>query len=113
MKVTPMQLWTYLDGQEETYADFLDRRGGRANGVTAEVFEELKRLNEDTTNQPIRLVIADQHMSENHPGGDDMVAAVDDVLAAIKDGYRIVTWYGPETEVLIAGYRPEHLTIEG
>ena len=35
-------------------------------------------------------------MSENHPGGDDLVAAVDDVLAAIEDGYRIVTWYGPE-----------------
>ena len=113
MKVTRKQLWTYLNNQEETYSDFLDCCDGETNGVTEEVFNELKDLCDDEVRKPIRQIVAGQYMSENRPGGDDYVAVVDDVLSAIEGGYLIVTWYGPKTEVLIAGYRPDYLTIEG
>ena len=53
----------------------------------------------------IKQIIVDFSMSENHIGGDDLCETVDDVLAALEEGYRIVSWYGPETEVLIIGIR--------
>jgi hypothetical protein len=113
MKVTRRQLWTYLTNQEDTYEEFLDCCDGETNGVSRELVDELASFLQDEIRKPIRLIIADQNMSENHPGGDDIVGAVEDALAAIKDGYRIVTWYGPETESLVAGCKPNYVTVEG
>jgi hypothetical protein len=50
-------------------------------------------------------------MSENHPGGDDLVSAVAEALAAQKAGYTVHTWYSPKAEALVIGYKPEQLTI--
>lgn len=113
MKVMRKQLWTYLNNQEDSYEQFRDCCDSETNGVTKKVFTELKLLADDEVRKPLRPILADQHMSENHPGGDDIVGTVDDVLTAIQDGYRIVTWYGPEAEALVAGYKPDYLTVEG
>ena len=48
-------------------------------------------------------------MSENHLGGDHLVSIADDVLDALNEGYRIITWYGPKTQALVVGYRPKQL----
>lgn len=50
-------------------------------------------------------------MSEHHLGGDDVISMIDSVLEAVKDGYVVVTWYGPNTEALVAGIRPGELTV--
>ncbi len=60
----------------------------------------------------IEQICVGQGMSENHLGGDDLVEIADEVRDAIEDGYKVFTWYGPETEVLIIGYRPDELKIE-
>lgn len=112
MKVTRHQLWTCLDNQEGTYKQFLDCCDGKTNGVTKKLFDELASLLQDEVRRPIRPIVADQHMSENHPGGDTIVGVVDDVLATIKDGYQIITWYGPDAETLVAGYKPDYLTVK-
>ena len=111
MKVTRQQLWTFLNNQEETYEDFVPC--SEDSGLTVADFNALHTLLEDKVGNPIRQIVADQGMSENHLGGDDLVSVVDQTLAAIKDGYEIATWYGPETEVLVVGYRPDYLTVEG
>jgi len=48
-------------------------------------------------------------MSECGLGGDNVVEIVDTVLQAIKDGYEIFTWYGPNSEALVIGLIPTHL----
>jgi len=50
-------------------------------------------------------------MTQNHIGGDDVVGIVDQVLAAQKEGYSIVTWYGPAAEVLVLGVREGDLNL--
>jgi hypothetical protein len=61
----------------------------------------------------IQQIVVASGMSEDHLGGDDIVNLVKDVLEAQKNGYAIYSWYGPDTEVLIIGYRPDELTIRG
>jgi len=39
------------------------------------------------------------------------VALAEDVVLAVENGYRIATWYGPNTEVLVVGYQEDELTI--
>jgi hypothetical protein len=57
----------------------------------------------------MRPILIDQHVSENHLGGDVVVGVVDEVLAAQREDYQNVTWYGPNAEVLIAGYCGAHI----
>jgi len=59
----------------------------------------------------LKLVVADFELSAHHIGGDYVVGVVDDVLVAQKAGYRIVTWYGPKTEVLVVGVREGDLNL--
>jgi hypothetical protein len=59
----------------------------------------------------LKAIIAGSEMSENHLGGDDLVSVADDLLAAIKEGYAITTWYGAASEALVAGYRPGQLSV--
>jgi hypothetical protein len=54
-----------------------------------------------------RVVCADFSMSENHIGGDDVIKIVNDTIKAINEKLKVVTWYGPELEVLIIGIDPE------
>ena len=104
LTVTKDQLWSYLaayaDGDYESYRDsqledaFLDRA----------TFDALTACD-------LKTVTAGQGMSENHPGGDDIVSVAEGVVAAIAEGYTIVTWYGPDAEALVAGYKPDQLTV--
>jgi hypothetical protein len=59
----------------------------------------------------IKRIIADFGMSEHHLGGDDVIGIVDGTLAAVVEGYTVVTWYGDKTEALVAGIRPSQITI--
>jgi hypothetical protein len=113
MRVTRQQLWTYLSNREDTYEQFLDCcDDGQTNGVTEEVFHDLKSLLDDEGRKPILPIIADFCMSEHGLGGDDLVSLADDVLSAIKDGYQVATWYGDKAEALVVGYKPDYLTVE-
>ena len=66
---------------------------------------------EELADADIAQITAGIGMSEWYLGGDDVVNIVCDVLEAIGNGYKIATWYGPDTEVLICGYRPDQLTV--
>jgi hypothetical protein len=41
----------------------------------------------------------------------DVHECVDQVVEAINSGYTIGSWYGPNGESLIIGYRPDQLTL--
>lgn len=55
-------------------------------------------------------IVADVDMSTQNLGGDDILTTVDETLAAVREGYRVCVWYGPNTETLAVGYRPEQIT---
>jgi hypothetical protein len=59
----------------------------------------------------IKTILIGFGMSCDHLGGDDVINIVNQTLAATAEGYSIVTWYGPESEVLIAGYRRNQVSI--
>ncbi len=59
----------------------------------------------------IKAICVDWEMSENHIGGDDIVAIATALREAILTGYRVFISYGPNTEVLIVGYRQNELAI--
>jgi len=100
MLITPPQLWAFLSHQCDNYDDYEQEAidDAKETLLTPEQFAYLKQ-------QDLKPIMADQYVSECHPGGDDLVGVVDEVLAAQRDGYQIVAWYGPNAEVLIAGYR--------
>ena len=82
-----------------------DELAGAGVEVDEATIEAVKKLD-------IKQICVDFSMSENHLGGDNLVDCVDTVLAAQKEGYRIVTWYnGPDTDVLILGFRPADLDL--
>jgi hypothetical protein len=108
--VTRAQLHQFLENGEDCdkYADFREQ--------VADVNGEKVLLDEATfaglKTCDFRKIVAGSHLSENHLGGDDLVAVADDVLRAIEDHYQLVTWYGPDTQALIAGYRKDQLIIK-
>lgn len=89
---------TYLDNLNELHDDENPQ-------LTEETFHTLQAMD-------IKQIVADSSMSENHIGGDDVIAYIDEVVAAIKEGYEIITWYGPKAQVLVIGVRPNTLEIE-
>ncbi len=110
LAVTNQQVHTFLAyaGQDKgvTYAKFLaetDWTRGTCP-VDKTMFLALRKAD-------IREIITDENMSETNLGGDDVVSIVDDTVTALNAGYTVATWYGPDTEVLVFGYRPNQLTI--
>lgn len=59
----------------------------------------------------LKCVLASSEMSENHLGGDDLCAMASDVLATVKEGFEVMVWYGPKSEALVVGYRPNQVKI--
>jgi hypothetical protein len=59
----------------------------------------------------LRRLLGEGDLEQRHIGGDDVVSIVNQVLQAVADGYKIVTWYGPKTDVLIAGYREHEISF--
>lgn len=90
---------TFLDNCNELHED-------EHPGLPEALYYELQKLD-------IKQFVADSAMSENHIGGDNVVSIVDEVLAAIKEGYEIITWYGPNTEALVIGVRPGTIEVTG
>lgn len=98
MKITPEQLYQFLQAKNlgaETYEEAIN--------------EGIKNVNQETfdylSTQDIDHICVSWAMSEGHLGGGDMVELAIDVISSIEDGYKVVTWYGPDTEVLIAGIK--------
>ena len=103
--ISKRAIWEYLNlgGKEhDTYAAFIDANPDGDYCLTAEQFTLLKSV-------ALRELIADQYMSENRPGGDDIIEYVRLAQGAIEDGYKLCTWYGPQTQTLIVGYNPVEL----
>ena len=107
-EVTKLQIWEFLNNSSSEYATYEEFVGNSADP------DEIT-LDEATFNIlrscDLKTIIAGSEMSENHLGGDDLVAVADDVVAAVRDGYAITTWYGRKTEALVAGYRPGQLSV--
>jgi hypothetical protein len=100
-RITLPQLWSFLHHQSDNYTSYLAASEGEApETVLAE--EQFSYL----MTQDLKPILVDQYVSENHPGGEEFVSVVDDVLAAQREGYQVLTWYGPDAEVLITGIRP-------
>jgi hypothetical protein len=108
--VTKAQLHQFLENGEdyEKYADFREQVAD-VNGekvlIDEAAFAGLKDCD-------FRKIVVGSHLSENHLGGDDLVTVADDVLRAVEEHYQVVTWYGPNTQALIAGYHKDQLTIK-
>lgn len=47
------------------------------------------------------VVVADYYISELNLGGDFVVWLAKQVANGIQEGYKLVTWYGEETECLV------------
>lgn len=108
MKVTSKQLWEYLAHNGASYNDFISYQSELPTDfertLTQSQFDVMKKAD-------ILELVADQNMSENNLGGDDIVSVCVDVIDAICNGYTIATWYGENCEALVAGYRANELTV--
>jgi hypothetical protein len=100
--ITPPQLWSFLRHPSDGYASYQADSAGEAPEtlLSAEQFTYL-------ATQDVKPIMVDQYASESHPGGEAFVSVVEGVLAAQHEGYQVITWYGPDAEVLIAGFRPD------
>lgn len=85
--VTPQEVYDFLMDDHER----LDRS----------VLEALLRAD-------LRRIVCDFEVSV---GDVEMVRVVDEVVGAIEGGYKVLTWLGPECEVLVVGYRVGELAL--
>jgi hypothetical protein len=108
-EVTKLQIWEFLNNSGSEYATYEEFVGNSADPdeITLDeaIFNALKACD-------LKTIIAGSEMSENHLGGDDLVSVADDVVAAVRDGYAITTWYGHNSEALVAGYRAGQLSVK-
>jgi len=105
MKITKQQLYAFL-----LAASCSDDKKGPCKLELDDVYdvgdmpdEVWNRLSQAFKDKDLRNICVGSGMSENHPGGDDFVDLANRILEAIKDGFTVVTWYGDDTECLIAG----------
>jgi hypothetical protein len=100
--ITPPQVWSFLYHPSDDYASYqADSEDDAPETIlSAEQFAYLKT-------QDLRPILVDQYASENHPGGEEFVSVAEGVLTAQRHGYRVVTWYGANAEVLIVGIRAD------
>lgn len=116
MQVTAKQLYVFLanggyptpqdaDGLL-TFAEFVEGWVGDGDEMPFDqtTYDALQKCD-------LKNICAAWEMSENHLGGDDMVSLAAETAAAMREGYEIFTWYGPESEALVVGYRPSQLTV--
>jgi hypothetical protein len=107
MLVTKQQLWQYLanvHGKPTQYDAIFD--------LPREVFDHLQLHHSD-----IHVIVVDQDMAQDFIGGDDIVRIVDktlDAQANYRGSHKIITYYGENSEVLIAAVpvHPLPLLIE-
>lgn len=117
MQITENKLWKFaqaggcrvVGGQPEKadYREYLDYNDLDEDGtplLSEAEYNELQALD-------LLEIVADQYMSENHPGSEDIVGVAMEVTRAYRDGYAVHCWCGPNAEALVIGYRPNELTI--
>lgn len=108
LRISYDALWAFFMycGPEISYEEWcqsLEGVGGRleALDLTQEQFETLQAYVKDGL---FEVIVVDQGMSENHPGGDDILSYIDSTAKIAKrTGWTVVTWYGPDTEALAVG----------
>ncbi len=106
--VSKRAIWEYLsqNGKEhDTFAEFQEANAVNEDDHTV-LTEELFKLFKTVS---FREIAADQYMSENRPGGEAFIEFVRMAEGAVRDGYALATWYGPQTQTLIVGYNPVEL----
>lgn len=107
VKVTDRQLWEFLmfGCADMDYTEYRESVSDvSVGGLDATTFTALKKadINE--------IMVAD--MTEiTDTNGDEVIIACQDVVKAIQDGYRVVTWYGGSNEALVVGVRDNEIIV--
>lgn len=109
LKLTVQQMHQYMS-YREPYFHMYEQE---VKSVDEEVlidnatYDQLKRCD-------LRDIISTFGMSENNPGGDDILAYITDTLKAVQEGYQIATFYDPDTtNALVVGFKEDQLEITG
>lgn len=89
------------DGLKECREDYNDNDGEWIDETIPKDVAEFLFDNIDSFEE----VVVNFGMSEQHIGGDDIIAFVDKVIEMRSRNFDIITWYGPDTEVLILAVR--------
>jgi hypothetical protein len=111
--VTPKQLWWYLFLQAACYddyqaeydkhaADYDDYEQGR---LSREQFEAVRAAAPDEIFCSIEVSAGDSR-------GDGLVDVARRVAEAVRAGADLITWYGPDTEVMVAAVMPGLLDVK-
>ena len=107
--VSHAQLFQFLQngGQEDNWPNFQEVVTDDPEGLLLDeaTFTALKECD-------LKSILSGSEMSTDHLGGDDLVGLADDVVQAIEFGYTIATWYGPNSEALVCGYRVDEIKLE-
>ena len=108
MNITKQQLFYFLHcgGQEATWEEFelsLACPGLPSDeaDITEDLFNFLK-------NADIKAVLVDADSID----GDRVIDAAQEIEQLIKTGHTMIYWFGPNTEVLIAGVNQEEIEID-
>ncbi len=109
VQVTARDLWYFLTlgGKDGTYDEFVadEDEDDKTIDMSRETFDAIKAAD-------LKEIIADQWISENRWGGEEVTSLATDVNCAVGGGYLIATWYGGGAEVLVVGYRMDQLEVD-
>ena len=96
MKITKADLYHYLQAQSldcETREDYAEGYDGK---ISQEAWDYL-------ATKKHKAICVSWAMSDDHVVDHDMVSLAEDVIEATQGWQTVVTWYGPDSEVLVAG----------
>jgi len=105
--VRPKQLWQYLFVQPaatyDEYAAAIDAED-HASRLSREQFEAVRAAAPEE-------IVCSIEMSAADLGGDVLVQVARRVAEAVRGGADLITWYGPDTEVMVAAVMPGLLEV--
>jgi hypothetical protein len=116
IEVTKPQLWQFLEVSPESglidsyeaYVMGLEDDQPCEFAITKAQFDALKEAQE---NGELNGILVEQGFSETPPGGDTVVSIVEDVIEARDNGLCVVTWYGQQTQCLVASYDEDVIKV--
>jgi hypothetical protein len=111
--VTPKQLWWYLFLQAACYDDYraeydkhaADHDDSEQGRLGREQFEAVRAAAPDE-------ILCSIEVSAGNLGGDGLVDVARRVAEAMRAGADLITWYGPNTEVMVAAAMPGLLDVQ-
>lgn len=110
--VTPMQLWQFLAHCAYDHPTYESFRDSLSEDETCSFREGKWRAMNDTFHGgDFHEILVDTSDDESDFCCTDCSDVVRSTMQAIKDGYAIVNWVGPNGETLIAGYRPRLFVV--